>query len=116
MYKMSTETQRLTYYQKNRDAILARTKKYFEKNEEKRKEYQRNRDSNVTKEEKAKLNEYRKAWHQKLDLEKKNKLRKHYMLKYRVVGRTGPLPTTHLDPLTALLVLDKTSKFYNKLL
>ena len=82
MYKMSTETQRLTYYQKNRDAILARTKKYYEKNKEKRKEYQINRDSNMTKEEKAKLNEYRKAWYHKLDFGKKNKLRKYYRDRY----------------------------------
>ena len=82
MCKMSTETQRLTYYQKNRDAILARTKKYYEKNKEKRKEYQINRDSNMTKEEKAKLNEYRKAWYHKLDFEKKNKLRKYYRDRY----------------------------------
>ena len=85
MYKMSTETQRLTYYQKNRDAILARTKKYYEKNKEKRKEYQINRYSNMTKEEKAKLNENRKAWYHKLDLEKKNKLRKYYRDRYYAI-------------------------------
>ena len=32
----------------------------------------------MTKEEKDKLNEYRKAWYHKLDLEKKNKLKKLY--------------------------------------
>ena len=85
MYKMSTETQRLTYYQKNRDAILARTKKYYEKNKEKRKEYQINRYSNMTKDEKAKLNENRKAWYHKLDLEKKNKLRKYYRDRYYAI-------------------------------
>ena len=85
MYKMSTKTQRLTYYQKNRDAILARTKKYYEKNKEKRKEYQINRYSNMTKEEKAKLNENRKAWYHKLDLEKKNKLRKYYRDRYYAI-------------------------------
>ena len=41
----------------------------------------------MTKEEKDKLNEYRKAWYHKLDLEKKNKLKIYYRDKYYALLR-----------------------------
>ena len=40
---MSENSQKLTYYQKNRDTILQRSKVYYENNKEKRKAYQRDR-------------------------------------------------------------------------
>ena len=54
---MSTNTQEITYYQKNRDKILNKAKEYYQKNKEKRKEYRKNRYHNVTAEEKNKVNE-----------------------------------------------------------
>ena len=76
IYKMIENSQRLTYYQKNRDAILQRSKEYYKNNKEKRKDYQRDRFHNMTNEKRDKLNEYRRAWYYKLDEEKKNKIRK----------------------------------------
>ena len=74
---MIENNQRLTCYQKNRDAILQRSKEYYENNKEKRKEYQRDRFHNMTNEKRYKLNECRRAWYSKLDEEKKNKIRKN---------------------------------------
>ena len=37
---MTANGQKLTYYQRNKDAMLQRSKEYFEKNKNKRKEYQ----------------------------------------------------------------------------
>ena len=57
---MSTNTQEITYYQKNRDKILNKAKECYQKTKEKRKEYRKNRYHNMTAEEKNKVNEYRK--------------------------------------------------------
>ena len=73
---MSENTQKLTYYQKNRDTILQRSKVYYENNKEKRKAYQRDRFHNMSNEQRDRLNEYRRAWYCKLDEEKKNNIRK----------------------------------------
>ena len=37
MYKMSTNTQEITYYQKNRDKMLNRAKEYYQKKNKKKK-------------------------------------------------------------------------------
>ena len=39
IYKMSTNIQRLTYHQKNKDVILKKAKEYYQKNREKLIEY-----------------------------------------------------------------------------
>ena len=58
---MIENSQRLTYYQKNRDSILQRSQEYYKNNKEKRKEYQRDRFHNMTNEKRDKLNEYQRA-------------------------------------------------------
>lgn len=55
---MSAEKNKLTYYQKNRDKILQRSKEYSEDNKKQRKEYRKNRYNNMTEEEKEKAVEY----------------------------------------------------------
>ena len=57
---MSAEKNKLTYYQKNSDKILQRSKEYYEDNKKQRKEYRKNRYNNMTEEEKEKAVEYRK--------------------------------------------------------
>ena len=73
---MSENSQKLTYYQKNRDTILQRSKVYYENIKDKRKAYQRDRFHNMSNKQRDKLNEYRRAWYCKLDEEKKNNIRK----------------------------------------
>ena len=46
-YKMSANTQQITHYQRNRDKILNKTKEYYQKNKEKRKEYRKNQKNKV---------------------------------------------------------------------
>ena len=80
-----TNNKKQSYYQKNRDALLQRAKDYYENNKQKRKEYQKNRFHNMNIEQRNYLNEYRKAWDSKLDIEKKNKIRKDARDKYHLV-------------------------------
>ena len=82
---MTDNNKKQSYYQKNRDALLQRAKDYYENNKQKRKEYQRNRFHNMNIEQRNYLNEYRKAWDSKLDIEKKNKIRKDARDKYHLV-------------------------------
>ena len=49
----------LIYYQKNRDVILNRTKDYYENNKERLRKQPRNKDRNLSEEEKNKKREYR---------------------------------------------------------
>ena len=82
---MTDNNKKQSYYQKNRDALLQRAKDYYENNKQKRKEYQKNRFHNMNIEQRNYLNEYRKAWDSKLDIEKKNKIRKDARDKYHLV-------------------------------
>ena len=82
---MSTNAQKLTYIKKNRDAILQRSKDYYENNKEKRKEYRRNKYNNMTDEEKQKVNEYHKEWYRKLNIEKKNKTKENLRNRYHAI-------------------------------
>ena len=82
---MTDNNKKQSYYQKNRDALLQRAKDYYENNKQKRKEYQRNRFHNMNIEQRNYLKEYRKAWDSKLDIEKKNKIRKDARDKYHLV-------------------------------
>ena len=69
---MISNSQNLTYYQRNRDTMLQRSTEYYKNNEGRMKEYQRNRFHNMTIEERDKLNEYHRTWYSKLDDDRKN--------------------------------------------
>ena len=77
---MTASDQKLTYYQRNRDAMLQRSKEYYENNKDKGKEYQINRFHNMSKEERDKLNEYHRRWYSKLDDDRKNNMRKTHSI------------------------------------
>ena len=79
---MTTNTQKLTYYQKNRDLILKKAKEYYENNKEKRREYGRNRYHNMTTEEIDQINENRRYRYCRLSEEIKNKKRKYARNRY----------------------------------
>lgn len=83
---MNNINQNWTYYQKNKIAILQRSKEYYENNKGKIKEYQRNRFQKMTNEERTKLNEHRRAWYKKLDEDKKNKIRKAARERYYAIS------------------------------
>ena len=59
---MTSNSPKLTYYQRNRDNMLQRSKEYYENNKDRRKEYQRNRFHDNSVEERDKLNEYHRIW------------------------------------------------------
>ena len=82
---MASNSQKLTYYQRNRDAMLQRSKEYYENNKDKRKEYQRIRFHNMSIEERDKLNEYHRTWYSKLDDDNKNKMRKNALDRYYLI-------------------------------
>ena len=48
---MITNKQKETYYQRNRNKLLQKSKDYYESNKEQRKEYRRNKYNNMTNEE-----------------------------------------------------------------
>ena len=60
--------------------MLQISNKYYEKNNDKRKEYQRNRFHNMSKEERDKLNEYHRRRYSKLDDDRKNNMRKTHSI------------------------------------
>ena len=68
---MSETTQQIRY----RDLVLRNAKERYEKNKEKRKEYQRNRCAKMTQEQKNKEVEYRKVWHNRQSKEKQVEIR-----------------------------------------
>ena len=82
---MISNSQNLTCYQRNRDTMLQRSKEYYKNNEDRMKEYQRNRFHNMTIEEREKLNEYRRTWYSKLDDDRKNKMRKNALDRYYLI-------------------------------
>ena len=59
---MITNKQKETYYQRNRNKLLQKSKDYYESNKEQRKEYQRNIYNNMTNGQRQKVLEYRKEW------------------------------------------------------
>lgn len=73
---MSEKTQNSPQYIRYKDIVLQKAKEYYEKNKEKRKEYARNRYQNRSQEQKNKLVEYRKAWINKQDEDKRNEMKK----------------------------------------
>ena len=82
---MISNSQNLTCYQRNRDTMLQRSKEYYKNNEDRMKEYQRNRFHNMTIEEREKLNEYHRTWYSKLDDDRKNKMRKNALDRYYLI-------------------------------
>ena len=82
---MTSNSQKLTYYQRNRDTMLQRSKEYYEKNKDKIKEYQRNRFHNMTIEGKDKFNKYHKMWYSKLDDDRKNRMRNNALDRYYLI-------------------------------
>ena len=66
----------LTYYQRNRDAILNRTKDYCENDKERLKEQARDKYRNLSQEEKNKKREYRRNRYRNMSEEEKQ--RKNY--------------------------------------
>ena len=68
---MSETTQQIRY----RDLVLRNTKERYEKNKEKRREYQRNRCANMTEEQKNTQVEHRKAWYNRQSKEKQVEMR-----------------------------------------
>ena len=57
---MIIDTQKITYYQKNRNTILKMSKDYYENNKEQGKQYRRDKYNNITDEERLKVLAYRK--------------------------------------------------------
>ena len=82
---MISNSQNLTYYQRNRDTMLQRSTEYYKNNEGRMKEYQRNRFHNMTIEGRDKLNEYHRTWYSKLDDDRKNKMRKNALDRYYLI-------------------------------
>ena len=82
---MISNSQNLTYYQRNRDTMLQRSTEYYKNNEGRMKEYQTNRFHNMTIEERDKLNEYHRTWYSKLDDDRKNKMRKNALDRYYLI-------------------------------
>ena len=70
-----TTLENVTYYQKNKDKLLQKSKDYYEKNEEQRKQYRINKYSNMNDEERLNVLKYRREWYHKLDLEEKRRNR-----------------------------------------
>ena len=65
---MNNTTQKITYYQKNRDKLLQKSKNYYENNKEQRRADRRNKYNNMTDEERLNVLKYRREWYHKLDL------------------------------------------------
>ena len=82
---MTSNSQKITYYQNNGDTLLQRSKDYYEKNKDKRKEYQRNRFHEMSLEKRNKLNEYQKKWYNKLDGDSENKMKKNSHDRYYLI-------------------------------
>ena len=81
---MST-TQKITYYQKNRDKLLQKSKNYYENNKEQRHEYRRNKYNNMTDEERLNVLKYRREWYHKLDLERKRGMNNYSNNKHKLI-------------------------------
>ena len=72
----------LTYYQRNWDLILNRTKDYYENDKERLREQARDEYRNLSEEEKNKKREYGKSRYLNMSEEKKKRL-KEYQKNYR---------------------------------
>ena len=66
----------LTYYQRNRDVLLNRTKNYYEKDKERLRRQARDKYRNLSEEEKNKKREYGKNRYRNMSEEKKKKIKR----------------------------------------
>ena len=82
LYVKMTEYDDLTYYQRNRDEILNRTKDYYENDKERLKKQARDKYRNLSEEEKNKKREYGRNRYRNKSVEKKQIL-KDYQKDYR---------------------------------
>ena len=57
--------------------LLQNSKDYYEKNKKQRKEYRKNKYNDMSEEERLNVLKYRRDWYQKLDLERKRKIRNY---------------------------------------
>ena len=78
----SIENTNLTYYQRNRDVILNRSKDYYKDDKERWREQARDKYRNVSEEEKNKKREYGKNRCRIMSEEEKKRL-KEYLKNYR---------------------------------
>ena len=82
-----SESADLTYYQRNRDVILNRAKKYYENDKQRLREQTRDKYRNLSEEEKNKKREYGKNRYRNMSEEKKQRL-KEYQKKYREANKS----------------------------
>ena len=57
--------------------MIQKSKDYYKKNKEERKEYQRNKYNNMSEEERLNSLKYRTEWYHKLDIEEKRRIRNY---------------------------------------
>ena len=57
--------------------MLQKSKNYYEKNKEERKEYRRNKYNNMSEEERLNSLKYRSEWYHKLDIEETRSIRNY---------------------------------------
>ena len=77
-----SENTDLTYYQKNWDVVLSKTKYYYKNNKERSREQARDKYRNLSEEGKNKKREYGKNRYHNMSEEKKQRL-KEYQKNYR---------------------------------
>ena len=57
--------------------LLQKSKDYYEKNKDQRKEYRKSKYNDMSEEERLNVLKYWRKWHHKLDLERKRKIRNY---------------------------------------
>ena len=77
-----------TYYQRNREIMLNRTKYYYENDKERLREQARNKCRNLSEEDKKKR-EYGKNRYHNMPEEKKQELKEYQKRKYQEVKRSS---------------------------
>ena len=82
VYIKISEGANLTYYQRNRDAILNRPNVYYKNDKERLREHARDKYRNLSEEEKRKKREYGRNRYRNMSEEKKQRL-KEYLKNYR---------------------------------
>ena len=87
LYIKMRENTDLTYYQKNRDAVLNKAKNYYKNNKERLRGQARDKYRNLSEEEKNKKREYGKNRYRNMSEEKKQRL-KEYQKNYREIKKS----------------------------
>ena len=65
--------------------MLQKSKNYYEKNKEERKEYRRNKYNNMSEEERLNSLKYRSEWYHKLDIEETRRIRNYSKISNHLV-------------------------------